>query len=110
MELQCDICFNLFDLDHHRPKSLICGHTICQECVQNPGLGGKCPTCRKDLNADPAALPDTIALIRLIEHDGAPPLKKPRTEETEVRQLRRGVEAGRKVVEVLRLVVPRAVE
>ncbi|XP_052131660.1 uncharacterized protein LOC127751717 [Frankliniella occidentalis] len=46
----------------------------------------------------------------MIENDGAPPRKKARTEEPEVQQLRRGVEAGRKVVEVLRLVVPKAVE
>ncbi|XP_052119613.1 uncharacterized protein LOC113202351 [Frankliniella occidentalis] len=110
MELQCDICFNQFDLDQHRPKSLPCGHTVCGECVQNPALGKKCPTCRKDLAADPTDLPDTILAIRMIENDGAPPRKKPKTEETEVRQLRRGVEAGRKVVEVLRLVVPKAVE
>ncbi|XP_052126695.1 uncharacterized protein LOC113212504 [Frankliniella occidentalis] len=112
MELQCDICFNPFDLDHHRPKNLPCGHSICVECVQNPALGGKCPVCRKDLNADPADIPDSILAIRLIEHNGVPPRKNPRTEETEVQQLRQGVEAGRKVVEVLvlRLVVPRAVE
>ncbi|XP_026280626.1 uncharacterized protein LOC113208013 [Frankliniella occidentalis] len=110
MELQCDICFMQFDLHLHRPKNLPCGHTICNECVQNPALGRKCPLCRNDLNGDPADLPDSIALIRLIENAGAPPLKKPRTEGAEVQRLRRGVEAGRKVVELLQLVVPKAVE
>ncbi|XP_052125249.1 E3 ubiquitin-protein ligase rnf152-B-like [Frankliniella occidentalis] len=44
---QCDICFLDFDLDRHRPKVLPCGHTVCKACVENPGLGTKCPTCRK---------------------------------------------------------------
>lgn len=47
MELECDICFIRLDVNNHRPKSLPCGHTICKECVENPALGKKCPSCRK---------------------------------------------------------------
>ncbi|XP_026290047.2 uncharacterized protein LOC113214789 isoform X1 [Frankliniella occidentalis] len=108
-ELLCDICFVQFDLNNHRPKSLPCGHTICIECVQNPALGKKCPTCRKDLTADPGSLPDNILAIRMIEKDGAPPRKVARKEDTKMQQLQRGVEAGRKVVQQLREVVPMAV-
>ncbi|XP_052121211.1 uncharacterized protein LOC113213928 isoform X2 [Frankliniella occidentalis] len=110
MELQCDICYVDFDLDLHRPKSLPCGHTICKECVQNPELGRRCPTCRKDLPVDLDDLPDTILAIRLIENGGVPPRKKPRGEDSDQQRLQRGVDAGRKVVEALRLAVPKAVE
>ncbi|XP_026290050.2 uncharacterized protein LOC113214790 [Frankliniella occidentalis] len=110
MELQCDICFANYDMEAYRPKSLPCGHTFCKCCVQNPGLGRKCPTCRKDLAADPDGLPDNILAIQLIENDGAPLRKRPRREDPEVQQLQRGVDAARKVVDALRLAVPKAVE
>ncbi|XP_052127775.1 uncharacterized protein LOC127750343 [Frankliniella occidentalis] len=110
MALQCDICFIDFDLDLHRPKILPCGHTICNDCVLNPALGRRCPTCRKDLAADSADVPDNISLVRLIEDNGSPPRKKHRADDTEVQQLQRGVCAGRRVVEMLRQVVPKLVE
>ncbi|XP_026274274.2 uncharacterized protein LOC113203695 [Frankliniella occidentalis] len=110
MELQCDICFADFNLDRNRPKVLPCGHTICAECVDNPGLGRKCPTCRKDLEVDQDDLIDNIYVIQLIENDGAPRCKKQRTEETKVQKLKRSVDAARQVVQQLQKVVPLAVE
>ncbi|XP_026285406.1 uncharacterized protein LOC113211297 [Frankliniella occidentalis] len=110
MELQCEICFNHFDVESHRPKGLPCGHTICKDCVMNPELGRKCPTCRKDLPGEPDDIPDNILAIQLIENGGAPPCKRLKREDTEVQQLQRGVDAGKKVVEALRLAVPKAVE
>ncbi|XP_026285418.2 E3 ubiquitin-protein ligase TRIM32-like [Frankliniella occidentalis] len=110
MELQCDVCFSNFDLDTHRPKNLPCGHTICKKCVLNPDLGKKCPTCRKDLEVDPGDLPDANIVIRMIEDQCVLPCKRPRREVTEQQRLQRGLEAGRKLVEALRLVVPKAVE
>ncbi|XP_052125246.1 uncharacterized protein LOC113205871 [Frankliniella occidentalis] len=112
MELQCDICFGQFDLDHHRPKSLPCGHTICRECVQNPAIGRKCPTCRRNLSASPDDLPDNIFVTRLLEHDAAPTgvASRARRMEERARQLQRGAAAGRKLVHLLRQMVPLAVE
>ncbi|XP_052125239.1 E3 ubiquitin-protein ligase TRIM32-like [Frankliniella occidentalis] len=107
---QCDICFLDFDVDRHRPKVLPCGHTICKECVENPGLGRKCPTCRKDLATDPGELIDNIYLLQMIESDGAPPCKRCKTAETRMQQLQRGADAGRQVVQQLRQVLPLAVE
>ncbi|XP_026290052.1 uncharacterized protein LOC113214791 [Frankliniella occidentalis] len=109
MELQCDICFLQFDLDCHRPKSLPCGHTICKECVQNPAMGKKCPTCRKELEGDHAVLPDNILAIRLIEN-GTSPCKIPRRDNIKLKQLQQGVDAGRRLVQLLRKLVPVAVE
>ncbi|XP_026292706.2 uncharacterized protein LOC113217070 isoform X2 [Frankliniella occidentalis] len=110
MELQCDICFLQFDLDNHRPKVLPCGHTICKQCVENPALGRKCPVCRKNMAVGPDGLPDNILAIRAMEKEAEPPCKVPRREVPEVRQLLRGVEAGRKLVQELRRVVPMAVK
>ncbi|KAK3920282.1 Roquin-2 [Frankliniella fusca] len=115
MAPKCDICFHKFDLELHRPKCLPCGHTLCKECLQNPALDKKCPTCRKELSADPADHPDNIFVIQMVEvddeDDAGPPLKKIKTEEeTKLQPLVRGVEAGRKVVEKLQQVVPVAVE
>ncbi|XP_052130985.1 roquin-2-like [Frankliniella occidentalis] len=111
MDLKCDICFLNFDLDAHRPKNLPCGHTICQACVENPALGKKCPTCRKAFKIRRLEdLPDSFVVIRLLEAEDAPPCKKPKLEDPELEQLKRGADAGRKMVEMLRLVVPQAVE
>ncbi|XP_026285404.1 uncharacterized protein LOC113211295 [Frankliniella occidentalis] len=109
MTPQCGICLCSYDLDLHRPKCLPCGHTLCKKCLQDSCCKRKCPTCRKDLAAAPEECPDDIFAL-LIEDEAVPPRKKSRTQETEVQQLQRGVEAGRKVVEVLRLLVPKAVE
>ncbi|XP_052126290.1 uncharacterized protein LOC113209900 isoform X2 [Frankliniella occidentalis] len=108
--MQCDICFMQFDLNNHRPKCLPCGHTICLRCMQSPGMK-RCPMCMKDLTVDPGDLPDNISLIRMVEKQGAPPpCKVLRREDTAVQQLQRGVDAGRKLVEQLRHLVPLAVE
>ncbi|XP_052123331.1 uncharacterized protein LOC113210024 isoform X2 [Frankliniella occidentalis] len=105
---ECDICLVEFDVDIHRPKCLPCGHTICRDCVQNTALGRRCPTCRKFLTGL-GNLPDNIFMIRMIEEAvGGPPRKVPRRED--VQQLERGVDAGRKVVQQLRQLVPMAVE
>ncbi|KAK3913177.1 E3 ubiquitin-protein ligase RNF183 [Frankliniella fusca] len=110
MEFQCDICFFPFNLNRHRPKMLPCGHTICAECVLNPGLQMKCPSCRKVITGDPGNLPDNILAIRMIEYDGIPPLKMAKTEETKVQRLRRGLDTAREALALLRLQVPRAIE
>ncbi|CAN9502685.1 unnamed protein product [Ophioblennius macclurei] len=51
-ELECKICYNLFDLDLHTPKLLSCSHTFCQVCLDTlharEGRGWRvgCPVCR----------------------------------------------------------------
>lgn len=121
MAPQCEVCLVPYDLDLHRPKILSCGHTICLACTNNSSLllaKRKCPTCDKDLTIEPnGLLPDNIFIIRMLEtadSDGAPPRKAPRMEDARVQVhlqvLQRGVDAGRQLVQVLRQVVPMAVE
>ncbi|XP_026281651.1 uncharacterized protein LOC113208725 [Frankliniella occidentalis] len=111
MNLKCDICLLNLDLDSHRPKSLPCGHTVCKECVENPALGRKCPTCSKSFRQRrPEDLPDNVLAVQLLENEDAPPCKKPKIEDPELEQLQRGADAGRHVVEMLRQMVPLAVE
>ncbi|XP_052130965.1 uncharacterized protein LOC113208475 isoform X2 [Frankliniella occidentalis] len=111
MNLKCDICFVNFDLDSHRPKCLPCGHTICKECVEKPDMGRKCPTCRKAFRQRrPEDLPDNFLVAQLLENEDAPPCKKLKTKDLELEQLQRGADAGRKMVEMLHLVLPQAVE
>ncbi|XP_026292736.2 uncharacterized protein LOC113217104 [Frankliniella occidentalis] len=104
MELQCDKCFVQFDLNQHRPKSLPCGHTLCKECVRTPAFATKCPTCSMHLAADTDELPDNLLVVRMIE-DGLPA----RGDDPQVQQLRSDVDAGRKLVQQLRRMVPLAV-
>ncbi|XP_026293618.1 uncharacterized protein LOC113217778 [Frankliniella occidentalis] len=115
MNLKCDNCIHNLDFESHRPKCIPCGHTICKECVENPALGRKCPTCRMEFKRRPEDLPDNglalrVLAVQSLENDGAPPCKKPKIEDPDLEQLQRGAAAGRKVVEMLRLVVPLAVE
>lgn len=110
MALVCDVCLDHFDLNCHRPKGLPCGHTICSTCVLHPALGRKCPVCRKDLATDPNGFPDNILAIRMLEDGGAQHDNEAVGTDANLQQLQRGVEAGRKVVQLLRQVVPMTVE
>ncbi|XP_052132447.1 uncharacterized protein LOC127752023, partial [Frankliniella occidentalis] len=64
----------------------------------------------------PEDLPDNVLAVQLLENedvlvlDDAPLCKMPKIEDLELEQLQRGADAGRRVVEMLRLMVPRAVE
>lgn len=47
--LKCNICFNTYDDSSLRPRSLSCGHTFCEGCL-NSTLQNEfliCPQCRK---------------------------------------------------------------
>lgn len=51
MELpSCPVCLDPYDLERHRPKNLPCGHSVCLQCLQNPGFSKFCPKDRKVRN------------------------------------------------------------
>ncbi|CAL4081970.1 unnamed protein product, partial [Meganyctiphanes norvegica] len=67
--LKCEICFEHYDDNNCRPKSLPCGHTFCNQCVAKGILKGQstCPTCRKPHNAKSVNdLPMNVVLERII--------------------------------------------
>ncbi|XP_026290757.1 RING finger protein 225-like [Frankliniella occidentalis] len=62
----CDICIEQFDLGERLPKVLACGHTLCLSCVRRlPDR--RCPTCRREFDSPPEALPNTFALLPFLQ-------------------------------------------
>ncbi|CAL4144112.1 unnamed protein product, partial [Meganyctiphanes norvegica] len=69
-DLECQICFNIFNSETRRPRTLICGHIFCQICLTREIANGKstCATCRRPHNAQRIEdLPVCILVERLIE-------------------------------------------
>ncbi|KAH7708199.1 leucine Rich Repeat family protein [Aphelenchoides avenae] len=76
--LECPVCLDVFD----EPKLLICGHTVCQKCVNkvvathrtagdaHPGRDGnffKCPVCTTDTEIPPDGLTTNTAWSSLMD-------------------------------------------
>ncbi|XP_069167133.1 uncharacterized protein [Procambarus clarkii] len=47
---ECSVCFNDYDENQLRPRTLPCGHTFCCHCIDNAIKNGKltCPSCRAE--------------------------------------------------------------
>ncbi|CAL4117193.1 unnamed protein product, partial [Meganyctiphanes norvegica] len=47
--IECIVCFSQYDEKEHRPRVMICGHTLCSLCLERAIRedGKKCPKCRK---------------------------------------------------------------
>ncbi|XP_069193777.1 tripartite motif-containing protein 5-like isoform X3 [Procambarus clarkii] len=45
---ECSVCFNNYDANQLRPRTLPCGHTFCSQCIDNGIKNGQltCPSCR----------------------------------------------------------------
>nr|XP_045588216.1 RING finger protein 208-like [Procambarus clarkii] len=45
---ECSVCFNNYDDNQLRPRTLLCGHTFCSQCINNAIKNGQltCPSCR----------------------------------------------------------------
>ncbi|XP_069192096.1 tripartite motif-containing protein 5-like [Procambarus clarkii] len=45
---ECSVCFNYYDDNQLRPRTLPCGHTFCSQCIDNAIKNGQltCPSCR----------------------------------------------------------------
>lgn len=62
----CDICIEQFDVGERLPKVLACGHTLCLSCVRRL-RDRRCPTCRREFDSPPEALPNTFALLPFLQ-------------------------------------------
>ncbi|XP_069183413.1 tripartite motif-containing protein 59-like [Procambarus clarkii] len=47
---ECSVCFNNYDDNQLRPRTLPCGHTFCSQCIDNAIKNGQltCPSCRAE--------------------------------------------------------------
>ncbi|XP_069190423.1 uncharacterized protein [Procambarus clarkii] len=47
---ECSVCFNDYDDNQLRPRTLPCGHTSCSQCIDNAIKNGQltCPSCRAE--------------------------------------------------------------
>nr|XP_045587354.1 uncharacterized protein LOC123749290 [Procambarus clarkii] len=47
---ECSVCFNNYDDNQLRPRTLPCGHTFCSQCINNANKNGQltCPSCRAE--------------------------------------------------------------
>ncbi|XP_069192210.1 E3 ubiquitin-protein ligase TRIM13-like [Procambarus clarkii] len=47
---ECSVCFNDYDDNQLRPRTLPCGHTFCSQCIDNAIKNGQltCPSCRDE--------------------------------------------------------------
>nr|XP_045615124.1 tripartite motif containing 13-like [Procambarus clarkii] len=47
---ECSVCFNDYDDNQLRPRTLPCGHTFCSQCIDNAIKNGQltCPSCRAE--------------------------------------------------------------
>ncbi|XP_034246766.1 uncharacterized protein LOC117648373 [Thrips palmi] len=64
--MECPVCFEAFDPEVRRPKTLPCGHTFCLSCLRNPDFGDECPQDRKAFRGEPVHFPDNFALLSLL--------------------------------------------
>ncbi|KAH7717319.1 tripartite motif-containing protein 59-like protein [Aphelenchoides avenae] len=73
--LECPVCLNVFD----QPKLLICGHTVCQNCVNNVVAASRnganarqeracieCPECKRETEIPPEGLATNYRLVDLV--------------------------------------------
>ena len=63
--LSCQVCFHVFDEEHHRPISLACGHTVCRTCLCNLPQK-RCPFDQNIITRDISELPVNYALLQLV--------------------------------------------
>ncbi|XP_069160768.1 E3 ubiquitin-protein ligase TRIM13-like [Procambarus clarkii] len=47
---KCSVCFNSYDDNQLRPRTLPCGRTFCSQCINNAIKNGQltCPSCRAE--------------------------------------------------------------
>nr|XP_053644925.1 tripartite motif-containing protein 59-like [Cherax quadricarinatus] len=53
---ECKVCFNNYDEELQRPRTLPCGHTFCSQCIEDTIKNAQltCPSCRAEHSATDA--------------------------------------------------------
>ncbi|XP_069192999.1 tripartite motif-containing protein 59-like [Procambarus clarkii] len=66
---ECSVCYNDYDDNQLRPRTLPCGHTFCSQCIDNAIKNGQltCPSCRVQHAATAATqFPISYAVLALV--------------------------------------------
>lgn len=69
----CTVCLDRFNGEAQLPTVLLCGHTLCRQCVSNLyerswNLQITCPICRQVTRSAPADLPVNFSILALLEN------------------------------------------
>ncbi|KAK3907581.1 Roquin-1 [Frankliniella fusca] len=65
--MECKICCEGFDQAARVPKTVVpCGHTACLQCLHRCERR-ECPTCRTAYSVTPESLPNTFAVLEMME-------------------------------------------
>ena len=83
---ECPVCFSEFNEEQHIPLATVCGHTICQKCInllEKETSEYNCPLCRNTLQKGSCKV--NVALRQLIKElwklrqtrDGVPLARSP---------------------------------
>nr|XP_053650407.1 uncharacterized protein LOC128700943 isoform X1 [Cherax quadricarinatus]XP_053650408.1 uncharacterized protein LOC128700943 isoform X2 [Cherax quadricarinatus] len=53
---ECNVCFSNYDEELRRPRTLLCGHTFCTQCIEDTIKNFQliCPSCRAEHSATAA--------------------------------------------------------
>ncbi|KAK8719593.1 hypothetical protein OTU49_013928, partial [Cherax quadricarinatus] len=67
---ECKVCFNNYDEELRRPRTLPCGHTFCSQCIEDTIKNSQltCPSCRAEHSAtDATQFPIIYAMEAVIK-------------------------------------------
>ncbi|KAI5615734.1 E3 ubiquitin-protein ligase TRIM32 isoform X1 [Silurus asotus] len=70
--LECPICFETYNQDELRPKLLLCGHSVCRQCLEkllaSTINGVRCPFCSKvSRMSSISMLADNLTVLKIID-------------------------------------------
>ncbi|KAK3913380.1 Tripartite motif-containing protein 3 [Frankliniella fusca] len=67
--IQCELCFEQYDMLERKPKILDCAHTYCLECLtKHVRMSGKtCPKCRQTFSEAPFFLKSNFQICEALE-------------------------------------------
>ncbi|CAL4063813.1 unnamed protein product [Meganyctiphanes norvegica] len=84
-DLCCRVCQELFGEGKRVPRNLVCGHSLCTDCVSQLITSGPptfCPECRQDFKAtNVEELTPNYPLLRLASTFTSPEKRKSKTED-----------------------------
>ena len=71
--LECGVCYTKYNENDRKPKSLPCGHTFCNICVEKmykSGEGIRCPLDQKRFRVeDISKIPINYAFLEMIQDE-----------------------------------------